>query len=99
MSALKIVLLVLATLLSPGLHARDLVVGQVAPLDPAQTGFQLKKGIELCFDAVNAAGGVNGNTLRLVAKDRATAAPQSSKEAVDKTRELLEESSPIALIG
>jgi branched-chain amino acid transport system substrate-binding protein len=78
-------------------HAKELVIGQVAPiLDPLVAGFQMKSGIELYFDAINQAGGVHGATLRLAVKDRA---PQVAADAVPKTRELIEEHKPLALIG
>ena len=77
--------------------AKELVIGQVAPIqDPLVAGFQMKSGIELYFDVVNKAGGVHGATLRLVVKDRA---PQIAADAVPKTRELIEEHKPLALIG
>ena len=78
-------------------QAKELVIGQVAPiLDPLVAGFQMKSGIELYFDAVNQAGGVHGATLRLAVKDRA---PQVAADAIPKTRELIEEHKPLALIG
>ena len=74
----------------------ELVVGQVAQLrDPASAGNQLRQGIQLYFDAINGKGGVDGNTLRLVSKDRGS----EGKDSIDKTRELLQETSPIALMG
>ena len=77
--------------------AREIVVGQVAAVkDPLTAGYQLKSGIELYFDAVNRAGGVNGAALRLAVKDRS---PQVADDAVPKTHELIEEDKPIALIG
>ncbi|MCM5680178.1 ABC transporter substrate-binding protein [Schlegelella sp. S2-27] len=76
--------------------AAELVVGQVAPMeDPASIGHQLRTGVEVYFEQVNRKGGVHGARLRLAARHRGTRA----EEAVAKTRELLSEENPIALIG
>jgi ABC-type branched-subunit amino acid transport system substrate-binding protein len=76
--------------------AQTITVGQVAPLkSPDSVGNQMRAGIELCFDAVNRAGGIGGVPLRLVTKDRDTNAADASA----RTRELLRESKPVALIG
>jgi ABC-type branched-subunit amino acid transport system substrate-binding protein len=48
--------------------AAEIVVGQVAPLTPADSpGNQLRTGVQLYFDSVNEAGGIHGAKLRLVA--------------------------------
>lgn len=74
--------------------AGDIVVGQVAQIkDPASIGNQLRAGIQLHFDAVNARGGVNGAKLALVSRHR------DADDSVAKTKELLEESKPLALAG
>ena len=76
--------------------AAELVVAQVAPMqDPNSIGYQLRSGITVYFDQVNARGGVHGARIRLASKHRGTKAA----EAVAKTREVLEEEAPIALIG
>lgn len=76
--------------------AGELVIGQVAPIqNPDSPGSQLKAGIELYFDVVNAQGGVRGNRLRLVSQDRGLKA----SEAVSATRELVQKHKPTALIG
>lgn len=81
---------------STGAGGAELVVGQVAQLkDPASAGNQLRLGIQLYFDSVNERGGVDGNKLKLVSKDRGP----DGKDTIKKTRELLQESSPIALMG
>lgn len=77
-------------------HAADIVVGQIAPLrNPASVGNQLRAGIELCFDAVNRSGGIGGAKLRLVTKDRDV----NAADTAARTRELLRQSRPVALIG
>jgi ABC-type branched-subunit amino acid transport system substrate-binding protein len=81
---------------STGAGGAELVVGQVAQLkNPASAGNQLRQGIQLYFDSVNETGGVDGNKLKLVTKDRGP----DGKDSIDKTGELLQESSPIALMG
>lgn len=90
-------LLLLAILFVTSLcQAREIVVGQVAPiLDPLVAGYQMKSGIELYFDVVNRSGGVLGATLRLASKDRSV----TGSDSVPKTLELIEEARPVALIG
>lgn len=76
--------------------APDIVIGQVAQIkEPGSIGNQLKAGIQLYFDAVNARGGVHGAKLILVSKNRGADGP----DTVAKTRELLEEAKPVALAG
>lgn len=76
--------------------AGDLVIGQVAQLkEPASIGNQLRAGMQLYFDAVNAAGGINGSKLVLVSKNRGA----DGADSVAKTHELIQESRPIALAG
>lgn len=54
-----------------GARAAELVIGQVAPLSGvlASSGQQMVLGGKVCFDAVNAAGGVHGATLRTIVID------------------------------
>jgi branched-chain amino acid transport system substrate-binding protein len=76
----------------------EIVVGQVASFsgqNGADLGLGLKDGIEAYFREVNAQGGINGRTLRLVAKDDKYIAA----ETVRLTKELIEVDKPIALIG
>ena len=77
--------------------AGEIVIGQVAafsgPLAP--TGSHMRAGAQLCFDAVNAEGGVHGATLRLIAKDDG----YKSDETVRLARTMLKESQPLAFIG
>jgi len=75
-----------------------LTVGQVASLsgsNGADLGQGLKHGIEACFKAVNLAGGVRGQALRLVSKDDRYV----PDETVRLTRELIAQERPVALIG
>ena len=56
---------------SPGVSDKEILVGQFAAFSgPAsQLGERLKVGIEAYFKAINAQGGVNGRTLKLVTRD------------------------------
>lgn len=88
--------LVLALLLGPA-QAAELTIGQVAPFSgPLKpTGTHLSAGIQLYLDAVNAAGGVNGASLRLVTRDDG----YRTEETLKQVRELIAKEAPIALIG
>jgi branched-chain amino acid transport system substrate-binding protein len=83
-----------------GSHAagKELVVGQVASLsgsNGADLGQGLKAGVQACFLAVNTAGGIRGQTLRLVSKDDR----YLPEETVSLTRELIARDRPVALIA
>ena len=77
--------------------ATDIIVGQVAPLSGliAPTGNHVRAGAQLYFDAVNAAGGINGQKIKLVSKDDGYKVPETIKQ----TRALIDEVQPIALFG
>jgi branched-chain amino acid transport system substrate-binding protein len=88
----------LACALHGGCGAQELVIGQVATLDNPRSavGNQLRRGALLCFEAVNRAGGVHGKSLTLVSKSRSD---NDTEEALRKTRELLAEAKPVALLN
>ncbi|SEM03982.1 amino acid/amide ABC transporter substrate-binding protein, HAAT family [Variovorax sp. YR750] len=90
-------LAVAAVLGSLGARAERIVVGQVAPLSgtEASQGRAYAAGMQMAFDAVNKAGGVNGHTFALVSKDD-RARPE---ETVKLTRLLLSEQQPMVLAG
>lgn len=75
--------------------AQDIVIGQVAQLGPTQVGAQLRRGAEICFEAVNRTGGVHGRKLRLVARPR----DANPADALVKTRALLSQEKPVALLN
>ena len=77
--------------------ATQLFVGQVAPLTglDANQGRAYSAGMQLLFDSVNKAGGVNGHTFALVRKDDGGRADDTVKE----TQKLLVESKPLVLAG
>jgi branched-chain amino acid transport system substrate-binding protein len=75
---------------------QDIVIGQIGQLkDPNSAASQVKVGVQLYFDVVNDRGGVNGAKLKLVTRDRGPDGPDS----VEKTREIIQEEKPVALIG
>lgn len=78
-------------------HAAALVIGQVGPMSglDATQGQAYAQGMQLCFDAVNRAGGVNGHTLVLERKDDGGRA----EDTVALTQALVTESKPLALAG
>jgi branched-chain amino acid transport system substrate-binding protein len=78
-------------------QAAKVVVGQVAPLSgpEASQGRAYAAGMQLLFQRVNKAGGVNGHTFELVSKDDGG----RPEETVSITRQLLAESQPMVLAG
>jgi ABC-type branched-subunit amino acid transport system substrate-binding protein len=91
------VLAVLAGIASSAVWAREIVVAQVAPFSGAQaaSGKALRAGIQLCFDAVNAAGGINGAKIRFVTKDDG----YKPNETVRLIKETLAADKPVAFIA
>ncbi len=80
-----------------GAQAAPIVVGQVAPLSGlrASDGRGYSAGMQMYFNHVNKAGGINGNTLVLARKDDAGRAEQT----VEATQQLLAEQRPLLLAG
>ena len=83
-------------LISP-LTQAALTFGIVAPSSggAAPLGLGMQKGIETYFAEVNAAGGVNGETLALVARDD----QYQPLQAASNTRQLIQEDEVLAAIG
>jgi branched-chain amino acid transport system substrate-binding protein len=77
--------------------AAQVVVGQVGPMSglEAAQGRAYATGMQLHFDALNKAGGVNGHTFVLVRKDDGGRA----EDTVVATKQLLAEERPLALAG
>lgn len=75
----------------------EIVVAQVAPFSGplAPTGIHTRAGAQLCFDAINAAGGIHGQKIRLVIRDDAYKADETVRQA----REVIETAHPLALFG
>lgn len=77
--------------------AAQVVVGQVGPMSglEANQGRAYATGMQLHFNAVNKAGGINGNTFTLLRKDDRG----RPEETVLLTRKMLAEDKPLALAG
>ena len=77
--------------------AAEILVAQVAPLSGplAPTGNGMRVGALVCFQAVNAAGGIRGSKIRLVSRDDG----YKAEETVRLARATLAESRPIAFFG
>ena len=82
---------------APGVTSNEILVGMSAPFSgpTAELGLAMQGGIETCFDAVNAAGGVHGRLLRLVALDDGYE-PARTRQAM---RELLDRYGVFAFLG
>ncbi|CAO1666577.1 Ligand-binding receptor [Halomonas sp. NYA30] len=86
-----------AGLLVSPLTQAELTFGIVAPSSggAAPLGLGMQKGIETYFAEVNAAGGVNGETLALIARDD----QYQPLKAASNTRQLIQEDDVLAAIG
>lgn len=82
---------------SPGITPTSVTVGQSAAFTgpAAQLGIQMRDGMKVYFDLVNAQGGVNGRRIQLVTRDD----QYESKLAAENTRKLIDEDKVFALIG
>jgi len=89
--------LALSLAVAPLAHAAQVVVGQVAPMSglDANQGRAYAAGMQLLFNSVNKAGGVNGHTFTLVRKDDGG----RPEDTLTATRELLAEDKPLVLAG
>lgn len=78
-------------------QAAQLVVGQVGPMSglEANQGRAYSAGMQLLFNTVNKAGGVNGHTFSLVRKDDGGRAD----DTLTATRKMLAEDRPLVLAG
>jgi branched-chain amino acid transport system substrate-binding protein len=90
--------LLAGSLLTGAVQAQELVIGQVASLsgtNGADLGQGLQLGLQLAVEKTNAAGGIYGKKLKLITKDD----KYIPEETVKLTKELIEQSNPIALAG
>lgn len=80
-----------------GAQSAQVVVGQVGPLTglEAAQGRAYGAGMQLWFNAVNKAGGVNGHTFSLVKRDDGG----RQEDTLASTKELLEKDRPMVLAG
>ncbi|MFT3778333.1 MAG: ABC transporter substrate-binding protein [Ottowia sp.] len=79
------------------LQASEVVVGQVAPLSgmEASQGRAYSTGMQLIFDSVNKAGGVNGHSFKLVRRDDGG----RPADTVSATKQIVAEHKPLILAG
>lgn len=80
-----------------GGSSREIVIGQFAALTgpAAELGKRMQMGIRSYFDAVNAQGGVNGRTIKLISRDDG----YEPERAATAVKALIEEDRVFALIG
>src|SRR5258707_3157817 len=80
-----------------GVTKTNILVGQSSPFSGSnkELGDDIREGLQAYFKQVNAAGGVNGRTLELIALDDANDAKRSGENA----RILIEQRGVLALIG
>ena len=81
----------------PGITPTTILLGQSAAFTgPAQQlGIQMRDGMKLWFDYVNAQGGVDGRSIRLTTRDDG----YESDRAAENTRKLIETDRVFALVG
>ena len=81
----------------PGVTSNSILLGESAAFTgPAQQlGIQMRDGMMLWFNHVNAQGGVHGRTIRLVTRDDG----YESDRAAENTRKLIEADRVFALVG
>ena len=82
---------------SQGVSANEIVVGSMQDLSGPIVAFskQLKLGMEMRVDEINAAGGINGRKLKLVVEDHG----YDPKKAVLATQKLVQKDKIFAMIG
>ena len=90
----------LVAAMAAGAHqgfAAQVVVGQVAPMSglEASQGRAYSVGMQLYFNAINQAGGVNGHTFSLVKRDDSG----RPEDTVALTKAMLAEDKPMVLAG
>ena len=77
--------------------ASDIVIGQSTPLTGANAdlGKDIRNGALAYFEMVNAAGGINGKTIKLVTLDD----KNDTKLSGENTKKLLDDNNVVALFG
>jgi len=78
-------------------HAKDIVVGQATALTGAlaSSGVPMRLGAQVCFDAVNATGGINGHQIKFISKDD----QYKVEETVRLVKEFVEKDDAVVLLG
>jgi len=87
----------LAAAACTGLHAGELVIGDVGPLSGplGPNGLANYEGSKSCVDELNAAGGIAGNTLKLVREDD----QYKPDETMRLLRQIAKNEKPIAFVN
>ena len=80
-----------------GITDTEITIGQSCALTgPAGAlGTGMRAGLQACFDQINAQGGINGRTIRLISKDDG----YEPDRAIKNTRELIDNDKIFMLIG
>lgn len=96
-SYIRAVFMSLIAIVMVSATAADIVIGQSAPLSGtlASTGKEMVLGVKICFDEVNAKGGVGGRKIHHIVKDDG----YKTDDTVRLTRELIEQDKAVGLIG
>lgn len=78
-------------------HAGEIVIGQSTALSGvlASSGEPMRLGAQLCFDMVNASGGINGRKIRFISKDD----EYKVERTVANVVELTEKEGAVVLLG
>lgn len=86
-----------ASLAQTGVTDREVLIGQFAALTgpAAQLGKRMQAGMQAYFTQVNAQGGVNGRTIKLVARDDG----YEPAKAVESVKALINDDKVFALAG
>lgn len=89
--------LVFFSVVATAAGAADITIGQSAPLTGANAdlGNDIRNGALAYFEKVNAAGGVNGNKIKLLTLDD----KNDTKLSGENTRQLISEHNSMALFG
>jgi branched-chain amino acid transport system substrate-binding protein len=96
-SVLKLVPAAAAVLLTTSAHAADISIGVAEALSggAAQYGNNIRNGLVLAADEINAAGGVNGDKLALVIEDEQT----KKEEAINVFKKLIFQNKVLMVFG
>ena len=94
---IRMIFFLLFSALATTAGAADITIGQSTPLTGgnADLGKDIRNGALAYFEKINAAGGVNGNKIRLVTLDD----KNDTKLSAENTQKLLNENNAVALFG
>ena len=94
---IRMIFFLLFSALATTAGAADITIGQSTPLTGgnADLGKDIRNGALAYFEKINAAGGVNGNQIKLVTLDD----KNDTKLSAENTQKLLNENNAVALFG